>query len=120
MRSFDGDRVTIETLELASGRTTRLLSDARVRYFCWASDGRMIYTRLENLPNATDSNLWEIHVDPQKGEPRGQPRRLTQWSGFLLAFPGISRDARRLFAIGNRWRDDVYLLDLKEGHLQGV
>jgi len=114
-RSYTGDEFAIESLDLKTGRTSVLLSDPKAGTsgsFCWARDGRIIYARLEGPPNEKDSNLWDIRVDPRTAQVRGQPRRLTNWGGFLFGALAISNDGKRLFSISMGYRSDVYLAEL--------
>ncbi|MEK7406164.1 MAG: hypothetical protein AAB225_13750 [Acidobacteriota bacterium] len=115
-RSQAGDEFAIESLDLNTGRTAVILSDPKAGTFgafCWARDGRIIYARLEDPPNEKDSNLWDISVDPRTGQVRGQPRRLTNWGGFLFGSLAVSADGKRLFSVGMRYRSDVYLAALE-------
>lgn len=102
----------IESYDLATGRTHTVLSDPKIEFFCWPPDGRILYSRREDPPNDNDSNLWDIRVDPRTAQALGAPRRLTNWGGFLLSYLAVSRDGKRLFSIGNRWRSDVLVADL--------
>lgn len=77
-----------------TGRTSTILTDQRLRHFCWARDGRIVYGRLEPPPAETSSNLWEIRVDPRTGKAQGEARRLTKRGGFQFSYPGISDDGR--------------------------
>jgi len=110
-----GTESAIESYDLETGRAGVIVSDPKVSSeFCWARDGRIIYTRLEDAPNEKSSNLWEVKVDPRTGRTRGAPRRLTNWEGFLFDSLGISIDGRRLFFIRLRHQNNVYL-----GQLEG-
>jgi Tol biopolymer transport system component len=106
---------SIESYDLDSGRTAVGLSDAKAGSFCWARDGRIVYTRQEEPPNETSANLWYVQVDPRTARVRGKPRRLTNWGGFL--FDALSSDAggARLSFVRKRFRSTVYAGALEAG-----
>ena len=112
-RSHDDTEYVIEAIEVASGLRTVILSDPRLRAFCWARDGRIIYARLEAPPGETSSNLWEIRTDPRTARARGQPRRITNWGGFLFSYLDISADGRRVAFVRFRWQSDIFLGELE-------
>lgn len=62
--------------------------------FCWLPDGRILYSVDLRSVHNENTNLWEIKADPDTGQVRSQPRRLTNWIG-------IHRD-RFSFAAGGK------------------
>ena len=104
--------VTIESRDLRGGQTTTLLSDPELIDFCWAPDGRIIYSRLES-PNEISSNLWEVRIDPQTGRASGEPRRLTSWAGFSLRNLQMTVDGKRLGFARKHDESDVYVVELE-------
>ena len=64
--------------------------------FCWLPNGRIIYTSAEPSPESSDTNLWQIGVEPKTGRPLGQPRRLTNWFGFHINGLSHSRDGKKM------------------------
>ncbi|MEK7409530.1 MAG: hypothetical protein AAB225_31070 [Acidobacteriota bacterium] len=114
-RSRQDEQFAIESYDLITGQTTAVLSDRRLRHFCWARDGRIVFGRLESPPGETSSNLWEIRVDPRTAKPRNEARRLTNWGGFQFSYLGISDDGRRLAFLRWHWQSDVYLAELENG-----
>ena len=58
----DNDFV-IESFDLSTGRNSVIFSDPRMRDFCWARDGRVIYARMEGPPLETSTNeIGRAHV----------------------------------------------------------
>jgi len=108
----DSVEFAIETRDLDGGPATVIVSDPRIRDFCWAPDGRIIYGLWESL-NEASSNLWEVRIDPQTGRASGEPRRMTNWAGFLLYHLHISADGKRLTFVKRRNQSDVYLGELE-------
>jgi len=111
------DEEIIESRTLEGSGPTVIISDARLRLyfwmlndptFCWAPDGRIIYTRAELPPNQKDSNFWAIPTNHRTGQPTGEPRRITQWAGSSLSVPSISADGKRLAVVRFRTQGDVY------------
>jgi Tol biopolymer transport system component len=72
---------SVRSCDLDGRDVTTLVRDLRLDSFAWAAPGRLIYSRTTD-PGGTDSDkLFELSVD-ERGVPRGQPRALTDWSGF--------------------------------------
>jgi Tol biopolymer transport system component len=86
---------TVESRELNGGPPTIILSNPMVWTFAWLPGGRFIYSLTVREINVANSNLWELQVDPQNGEPSGKPVRLTNWSGFCIAHPSATADGKQ-------------------------
>jgi Tol biopolymer transport system component len=88
----DPDGTYIDSCDLNGAGKTRILSDKTVIYFLWPAPGRIIFSRIVEGISLWTTNLWELKVDDRAGTPQGEPRRLTDWSGFvatsLSATPG--------------------------------
>jgi len=106
------DEVTIESRDLKGGQTTVIVSDPRLKDFCWAPDGRIIFSRLENPREAT-ANIWEIRTDPSTAHASGEPRRLTEWAGFTMFDLSASADGKRVAFVRKSDQSDVYLGQLE-------
>lgn len=83
---------SIESLDLKGGPATLIISDPKLRDFCWLPDGRIVYSLARSLSFDADSNLWEIKADTRTGQPFGKPNQITHWVGF--SFGGFSVDAQ--------------------------
>ena len=83
-----------------------VVSDQRLRTFCWAPDGAILTARIEPPPNETSFNLWEIRE-------RREPRRLTNWAGFASWHLSSSADGKRLLMVRGHWQSDVYVGELE-------
>jgi len=64
-------------------------------------------------PNENSCNLWATRVDARTGEPRGQPKRLTNWAGFCMDTPSATADGKRLTFRKWSWQGSVYVADLQ-------
>ena len=110
----DKFELTIETCDL-NGRDAILVSSSpTIRDFYWLPN-RIIYSRSDVEPNGKSDNLWEIHVDPQTGQPEGQSYRFTNWAAFHIDDITATADGKRLAF--HRWsaQSGVYLGELERG-----
>jgi len=108
------DQVLIESRDLRGAQPVVILSDPRLRNFCWAPDGRIIFGRLENLGEAS-ANIWEVAIDPSTSKTSSEPRRLTNWAGFTLTGLSMTADGKRVAFARKYDQSDVYL-GLLEGN----
>ncbi len=86
--------------------------------FCIFGDGRVIYTRsvsAESLAGNDDTNLWEIKVKPETGEPDGAARPVTKWFGQHLDNVSVSRDGKTLVLQKSNWQLHTYLGEIGSG-----
>ncbi len=86
--------------------------------FCLLGDGRVIYTRnvsAESLAGNDDTNLWEIKVKPETGEPDGAARPVTKWFGQHLDNVSVSRDGKTLVLQKSNWQLHTYLGEISLG-----
>ena len=112
--SRSGDEFAIHSYDLESGKTQLILSDRKAGDFCLASDGRIVYSRLEDPPNEKSANLWEADIDLGTGQIRGMPRRLTNWPGSQFASLTSTRDSKHLSYVRLHFQNTVYVGELKE------
>jgi eukaryotic-like serine/threonine-protein kinase len=106
---FEND---IQSRDLKGGRATTIIPSAiGVMDWCWSPDGRMIYSLLESDPKGNSCNLWATQVDSQTGEPRGHPRRLTNWAGFCVDSLSAAADGKRLTFRKWSWQGGVFVAD---------
>ncbi len=68
-----GPEIVIEMVPRDGGSTGKILSKPGLGSFCWAADGRIIYSSEEPPPNDQGMNLWEVQVS-EAGTTSGQPR----------------------------------------------
>ena len=91
---------SLESRDLKGGQPVQALSTVGLRDYVWLPDGRLIYGLAEEK-DATTCNYWEMSVDPNSGEPRENPRRLTNWAGFCVDATNSTLDGRRLSRSGS-------------------
>ena len=106
------DEALIESWELRGGSAGVILSDPRLRNFCWAPDGHILFARLET-PTEASANIWEIDIDPSTMRPSREPRRLTNWAGFTLLDLSSTADGKRIAFVRKSDQSDVYVGDLE-------
>lgn len=113
LRSHRGyDEALIESWDLRGGSATVILSDPRLRNFCWAPDGRIIFARLET-PSEASANIWEIQTNSSSMQPSGEPQRLTNWAGFTLLDLSPTADGKHIAFVRKTDQSDVYVGDLE-------
>ncbi len=86
--------------------------------FCVLADERVIYTRsvsAVSMAGNDDTNLWEIKVKPETGEPQGRSRQLTYWPGRHLDHLSVSRDGKTFVLQKSNWQLHTYIGDVGSG-----
>jgi hypothetical protein len=71
--------------DLRGANPTTIVSSLPSVDYLWLPDGRLIYFVQEPQPSERTSNFWEMRLDPRTTQPRDKPKRLTNWTGFVLA-----------------------------------
>jgi serine/threonine protein kinase/Tol biopolymer transport system component len=121
-RTPAAEECSIETRDLAGGKPTTILSDARL---CdagspwWSPGGRIIYTLTEPKPNQDSGNLWEMQVDAETGARISEPKRITNWTGVMPVTTGGTVDGKQLVVDRSTFEADVFIANLgsSERHL---
>ena len=92
-------RVSVESRDVAGGSPRVLFADDSLRDFLWLRPDRVLLSRIDSPANQVDTNLWEIKVNPQSGEPSGKLRKLTAWAGFASINMSATPDGKKLALI---------------------
>jgi serine/threonine protein kinase len=87
---------------------------------CWLADGRLIYSLAELPPDQADSNLWALSVDPVGGQVRGEPERVTNWTGFSAVAPSATADGKRLAFLKSHSQTSIFTGSLEAGGKAGL
>ena len=111
---------TIEAVR-ADGTETRIILSERALFqnwtgvlpFCWSPNDRLVYALREDVPNRDSSNLWSVDIDPSTLELRGQPTRLTHFSGYNPRGLVVTEDGTRLGFLLENFQTDVYVGELE-------
>ena len=99
--------VHIETVELATGKTTTVFSDFRIGAgLAWSSDGRLLFTRAEEGSNIK-SDVWSLRVD-RSGERKGDLIQLTTGPDWKPR-PELSADGKHLVFLRNNIVPTIYV-----------
>jgi DNA-binding winged helix-turn-helix (wHTH) protein/Tol biopolymer transport system component len=108
---YEKEDVSIETFDLASGKTETVLADYKLRYgLAWTRDGRILFSQAEAPPNQGESNIWSVRVD-RAGRRAGDPVRLTDgpdWKPVINA----SEDGKRVLFIRTNIVPTIYAADV--------
>jgi serine/threonine protein kinase len=108
----------LDTCDL-SGHCSTVLSDPRLftgaslSNLAWLPDGRIIFALRELPPNEESANLWSLEVDPNTGRARGEPRRLTDWSGVEPQSLSASADGKRLALLQFHTESRIKIAELR-------
>jgi eukaryotic-like serine/threonine-protein kinase len=118
-QTADAFECALENRDLNGGPAVVVLTGANLcenpQGIWWAPDGRLIFSLAEASPNANDSNLWQVNLDPQTGRPSDKPARITSWVGFSFASPTGTADGRRLVFLKMNFQSNVYVAELEAG-----
>jgi Tol biopolymer transport system component len=91
--------------------------DNSLGFFVWTPLGRFVYSRLvAPTQNNSDQsqNLWELDLDSRTGASRGNPRRLTDWSGFGIWDLASTSGGKRLSFVRGTGRSSAFVGDLAD------
>ena len=80
----------------------------------WTKDGRLVFTRADNVAGSVSSNLWHLPVDPDTGAPRGEPVQITHWDRVWPVVEGVSQDGRYLLIKKNHVWTDIFVAKLSD------
>jgi len=110
----EGDHLvlSVESCDLHGGGKTRILSDLQLHSYDWVSRNRFLYSRSERAGNTSAYNIFELRVDGETGAPRGEPRRLTDWSGFSVYHLSSTADGKHLSFLRGNSHQSVFVGDL--------
>jgi serine/threonine protein kinase len=109
----DKSDVSIEARGLAESQSVSILSDPRLVSFSVLSPERLIISLTESSVNTQEANLWEIRLDRGTGQPRSSPRRLTNWTGFLLTRLTATADGKHLAYLKGATQADAFIAELE-------
>ena len=113
-RSDEGNRteIMVRSCDRDGNNQTTIVRDNRLDAFTWLSAERFIYSRNTESGSTESDNLWELRVDSRSGASQGQPRQLTDWSGFSVSSLSASSDGKRLAFLRGNDHASVFVGDL--------
>jgi Tol biopolymer transport system component/DNA-binding winged helix-turn-helix (wHTH) protein len=98
----------IETVDLATGKTSTVFSDYRVGGgLTWSADGRLLFSRVDEGSNIK-SDVWSLRVDERTGESRGDLTQLTSGPDWKPR-PEISADGKHMVFLRNNIVPTIYV-----------
>ena len=100
---------TMESRDANGGTPVTLMKRSDIRDFVWLQDNRIIFSAFEPAPRQGDMNLWEARVDAKTGALRGEPRKLTNFSGFSIGWTTVTSDGKRLAFVNEHDQGDIYV-----------
>jgi Tol biopolymer transport system component len=110
----EGDKtnVSVESCNLSGANKRTILTDDQIGDFNWISPGRLVYARGVREASIQTYNLWQLKVDDKNGTPKGNPRRLTDWSGFFVYGLSSTADGKHLAFVRGTSHASVFVGDL--------
>jgi DNA-binding winged helix-turn-helix (wHTH) protein/Tol biopolymer transport system component len=115
----DMDRydITIERLDLETGKTIVSFSDPDITSGVTLPDGRIVYSRNEVVSGQSGGSLMEANTDPRSGKVIGKPRQIARWAGSSISGLGVSNDGKHVVALRGLAQADAYVGDIVEHRL---
>jgi DNA-binding winged helix-turn-helix (wHTH) protein/Tol biopolymer transport system component len=102
------EEAQIETLDVATGNTSTVFSDARIGGgLVWSRDGRLLFSRVEEGSNIK-SDIWSLRVDERTGQSKGDLSRLTNGPDWKPR-PELSVDGKHLVFLRTNIAPTVYV-----------
>jgi serine/threonine protein kinase len=112
-RGPEGMRLMVQNVASNTNHVVAELGRRPLRALEWADAGRLLFTWAEPAPAIGSSNIWEVSVNPDTGEPVSQPQRLTDWQGYQVTHLSAADDGKKLAALRVAAQTDVYLAHLR-------
>lgn len=116
------ESVKLETLRIGATEAVELVSDAALdEGVSWLPDGRILFSRMEDLPNQVSSNVLAARIDSRTGRLEGAPIPLTSGPDVKMVL-GASADGKRLAFLRTNIVPSIYVGQLTPGNkeLSGV
>ena len=106
------EEVKIETIDLATGKTSAAFADERIGGgLVWSRDGRLFFSRVEET-SYIKSDIWSLRIDERTGEARGNIIQVTN-SPDWKPRPEVSADGKKLIFLRNNIAPTVYLAQVE-------
>jgi len=120
--SWDGERIVyfagrrdsvppdqrIECRDLDGGPPTVLAQGYTLSGSPLMLENRLVYSIKPEF-DRNESHLWQLFVDPDSCEPRGEPQQITDWVGYSFDALTATRDGTQLAFLNNRSQPDVFV-----------
>jgi Tol biopolymer transport system component len=109
------ERLTLEMLRIGAKEATEVISDDHLdEGVSWLPDGRILFSRTEDLPNQISSNVLAVRVDRNTGRMEGAPVLLTSGPDVKMVL-GASADGKRLAFLRTNIVPSIYVGQLNAG-----
>ena len=102
----------LQSQDINGGPPVEILASQKLRDYVWSPDGRLIYSLAEEGHDSV-CNFWEVFVDPNTGQVRNGPKRLSDWTGFCVDGANPTRDGKRLSFQESTRRSVAYVAGLE-------
>jgi len=92
-------RARLRWQNLATGKTTDVLSERALGELCGTSDGLLVYSLFESPANLPHMNLWKMRINMRTAQILEAPRKITEFRDYALSSLSISADGRIVAAV---------------------
>ena len=110
---------TVETIEVASGARHRIVEDRGPGFgltgAVFLPDWRVIYAGRDSFQRGGGSNLWSVAIDQKNGTASGEPRRLTNLTGFRVASLSATSDGKTVAFVKLGGAGHTYVANIRRG-----
>lgn len=109
--------VSLESVRPSGADETIILSDDRLDDFAWVSSDRLVYSQKaeSSAGDYSAEQLWDLRLDPRKRTEKGSPRRLADFSGFMVTGLNATADGKHLLFLRGSRHHSVFAADLTDG-----
>ncbi len=108
-----GDRleVSVQSCNLIGRDNKTIVHDDALSASAWLPSGRFIYSRSTQRGTTGAAELRELQV-AEGGAPRGESRRIADWSGFSIGYFSATRDGERLVFLRRSYHSSAFVADI--------
>ena len=109
----DKGELSIQSRPVDGGVPVTAMRELRLVDWSWAPDGRIITSVGDSSDKRSNTcNFWQTRINGRTGQPAGTTIPLTNWSGFCVDEPSVSRDSKRLAFRRTSVHTGIYMVDL--------
>jgi Tol biopolymer transport system component len=117
-RSWSIDKGAIASCDRQGGHEIEIVSNPNLGTFFsmndvyWGPDGGVFYTLRESANKPFDANIWTVPVDPETGQVKGEPSRVTSYTGLSEGEFSESKSGKELLFYKVSRKDAILIADI--------
>lgn len=111
----------IVTRDLGGGPATPIFLSTAVKTsweYTLLSDHRLIFPIGESGATGQACNYWAVPLDERTGTSSGQPKRITNWSGYCPVYTSATEDGRKLAFLKWVGHSTIQTAEMVEGGMR--